>query len=1076
MTEPTMQETLNRLLKNLKSGDAACQLEALRELGTINFTSEAVVLQVEKLALGENEEVRAAALDALDLKTSQLMASKLTSIKMNIRQVILEEIESWKEDGLIEPYRAETLMRRYDFDIKPGRPTQAAPVEAAATETVEEAPARPIPAPAPLPPTPAQSPAPRTSLMQVLLSETSIKIYLYLGAFFVIAAAAILAALVEAARLTVLLAATLAFAAGAVGLRKRLPQPSFALAVVFSFLLPIDANVFADSLSLSPRANEIYWMLVFLLMAVIWGFGTRLHASRLFSAAAFLSLLLAALRFGEIFDARAGWSALPVAAASLLGLLGMFALKKWRNGKFILPVFLLAQLVQPILLFASFVSTLSVMIGGADRSGDWLAAALTWLLAASFYAASDLLVPFFLFPWMAAASLFLLPWLVLSAFDASSPALLAGFALWGALAAFASEFVRRTGRAALTKYHFPLLALSLPLFLTAIFIGFNESAQLGLAAFLGAGIVYTLAHILRPRWYVWMAALLAGLGAYFTFFALPFMDEADIAIEFILLGASLILLIPELFFKEPLSFLRAWNWPPVMLGIALAALNILIAVIESDDKSAVVFAVTAILSAGYALRFRRPHIGYLGTASAALSVIYTLQHFDHDGWLPALTALAVVYYAAGFLLARREQAKSWGAMFIYSGFALGVILSLVAVFTLKATGGWYALVIAALFIVEMFTRKNGWLELFTESLLSIALIVILNDFNVTEFAYTFFGLALLWFACDAVFALTFPSRNASLAAKVIGGLLAIASVPIIAGELTSSAAAFCFAVYAVFFAVYAWLHKIPPFGYASTASLALTVYFGASAMNVDNWLFLQIGLAVLFYAAGFLLRRADKAKGWDAMFLFSGLGLGTFTALLAPFTTGGPENAIPIAAAATIYAAEAFARKNVWLGFPANILYLIAWFTLLNKLNVEEPQFYSVGAAALGLLQHYLLRRAGSKTASFITGLVSQLVLLGTSYIQMVDTGELKYFFLLFFQSLAVLAYGVVVRSRSLVIAPISFAVLAVLTILYNALKDLSLVFIIGITGIILLTLGILAVVMRERITAWAERFGDWEA
>ena len=69
-----------------------------------------------------------------------------------------------------------------------------------------------------------------------------------------------------------------------------------------------------------------------------------------------------------------------------------------------------------------------------------------------------------------------------------------------------------------------------------------------------------------------------------------------------------------------------------------------------------------------------------------------------------------------------------------------------------------------------------------------------------------------------------------------------------------------------------------------------------------------------------------------------------------------------------------------------------------------------------------------------------------------------------------------VMRSRSLIIAPISFAVLAVVTVLYNALKDLTLVFIIGIAGIVLLALGILAVVMRERITDMAERFSDWDS
>src|SRR5258707_6612868 len=135
-----------------------------------------------------------------------------------------------------------------------------------------------------------------------------------------------------------------------------------------------------------------------------------------------------------------------------------------------------------------------------------------------------------------------------------------------------------------------------------------------------------------------------------------------------------------------------------------------------------------------------------------------------------------------------------------------------------------------------------------------------------------------------------------------------------------------------------------------------------------------------------------------------------------------------------------------------------------------------MGAALLGLGMHYLLTRAGSKTGAFIMGSASQLVLLGTTYIQMVAQLNLNFFFTLFFQSLAVLAYGIVMRSRSLVIAPISFTVLGVVTVIVYELKNLSLAVIIGTTGIALLLLGILAAVMRERITTLAERFRDWQA
>ncbi|MCC7511161.1 MAG: hypothetical protein IT296_00790, partial [Anaerolineae bacterium] len=54
MSKLTMQETLRQLMDKLKSGDAARQTEALRELGTLNFSSEAIVLQLERLALDDN--------------------------------------------------------------------------------------------------------------------------------------------------------------------------------------------------------------------------------------------------------------------------------------------------------------------------------------------------------------------------------------------------------------------------------------------------------------------------------------------------------------------------------------------------------------------------------------------------------------------------------------------------------------------------------------------------------------------------------------------------------------------------------------------------------------------------------------------------------------------------------------------------------------------------------------------------------------------------------------------------------------------------------------------------------------
>lgn len=1295
MADKNMQETLDRILDGLKSDTTEQQLAAIHNLERIHYSSEAIQTELEKLSLRAEGAVQKFALTALSLRTSQFVAEKRSKISKPNRLLLLREIEKWQASGLIEAHRAEILRRRYDFDLKP-----ATSPRKPAQPKAETKPAEPIPqpeptalAPASVPPAPPQKveppftaqprPAgPRPSLAQTLLSETSVRIYLYLGAFFVIASAAILAALVEAVRLPILLVATATFASGAVGFKKRLPQPSFAFAIVFSFLLPIDAGVIADLLNISGRVGDVFWTFILSLMAVIWIFGTWFYESRLFSLAAFVAVALGALRFVNALNLRDDWIVFALGASGLMGLIGMRFLKNWKDQKFAQPLFLAAQLLQMVNLLVSFTQIGLDLLNGENTVSGWIAHTLTWLFAAAFFAASDLLIPFFLFPWLGTASLFLVPWLFLSAFEASPASHIAGFVLWGALIALASEFVYRSQ--AVRKYHYPLLFESLPLFFIALLWGFVDDVQYGFAALLLAGISYTAVNILRPRWYVWFAALLFGLGAYFTFFALPFMQRAEVYFGYQVLIASLFLLVPELFSRQPLLFTRLWNWPPVALGTFVTTFGLLFAfafALQSREyhlESSVILGVYMLLFAAFALHFQQPLIGYLATPAAAFSIVFGLSHFALDLWLPALTAFSCALYAAGFFLHRREGAGRWGSMLVNSGLALGAILTSVAVFMLETAGGWYVLVVAALFTVEMFTRRKGYWELFIEPVLSVALILFLNDLKVSELPYYFFGVSLVWLGSDAFLHLRFAERTLGLITRWIGALatlLAIAGISVNNG-LASAPAGTCYAVYAIFFAAYAWLYKKPVLGYLSTASAAVTLYYvldhfnvaawlplftalavgcfgtgflirkkdsgwsemfrysglglgslvafvalvnveatggwyaaiigllfavetgssrngwfeagvhllfsvaafliladfqireysyillalslvwlggdlafhklfqgrklhlpvrligaGLSALNagllplgdsfeaavcfgvyapffalqalsyrkpligyastgvlplavffalragdLPGWSFYIVAIAVLYYAAGFILRRAGRVPGWDRLLLTSGLGVGTITALLTLFQAGEVEKAIPIAVAATLFAVEAFDRRDVRLAFPANGLYLAAYFTALVELDVNEPQYFSVGAALLGMLMNYLLRRAGSETGAFLMGMLSQLVLLGTTYIQMVALLNLGFFFILFLQSLVVLAYGILMRSRSLTLAPIGFAVLGVVTIMYYALKDLSLVVIIGITGLVLLTLGILAVVMRERITTLAERFSDWNA
>jgi hypothetical protein len=419
--------------------------------------------------------------------------------------------------------------------------------------------------------------------------------------------------------------------------------------------------------------------------------------------------------------------------------------------------------------------------------------------------------------------------------------------------------------------------------------------------------------------------------------------------------------------------------------------------------------------------------------------------------------------------------KPWGVVLINSGLIVGALLSLTTLFVEKETAGWYIILIALLFAVEIFARPFAWLELAVEVLLSLALFRILYDFNPPHlFEHILFGVSLIWLSGDLFFSRIVEKRIHRPLTIGVGYLFVAVATIAWFTVFDSYIPVVYYLIYAVFFAVYAILQREPRLGYFVTGFIPFAVVKLCIEVNFEKWIFPLILIAVVYYLIGFLLRKNRSANGWEIMLLNSGLALGVITSLIAPFE-GGLESSIPIAVAATLFAVEAFALRSVWWALPADGLYLMSYFVILHELHVDEPQFYSIGAALLGMLMHYLLVRAGSKTGAFIAGMLSQLVLLGTTYIQMVSTNQLRFFFVLFAQSMIVLVYGLIQRSRSLVITPIAFAVLGVVTVVYSALKGLSSVILIGCTGIILLLLGIGAVILRERITRIGEQLSDWK-
>jgi hypothetical protein len=1063
------EDILNNILGGLQSDNATDRLNAIEQLKSSSFSSEAIRNKLEKLAVGDaNEDVRKNAIAALDLPIHRNVRSYFNKVDRNTRRILLQEITDWEKLGFLENEKAEVIRRRYDFDFAQAAekdPKKTAPAESA---TVKEE---------------TEATGPRPTFLQSLLSETNIKIALYLGAFFVIASAAILGAFVDYFRIPLLIIGTVVFGGLSVAIRKRLPQPSFALFIVFSFFLPITANVIVNTLDLSTSFRAIYWVIVSLFMTLIWGGGTWLYDSRLFSLTAFAALAVAFYRIGDIFSARPEFFTATTGIAALAGLAAVWALKKWKDSKFALPLFLTTQLLQVIALGGSLTIFILHLLETTPTPLWNLAAVFTWGFACLFYIFSEQLFPFFLFPWFAAGTLFAIPWLVGAAFEFETLGGAVLFFAWGLILAGSSEIIHLIEKA--RKYNLPVLLISMVAALTAVIYGtaHNETTLFICAA--GITVGYAALHIVRPRKWVWAFSLFTFAIAYFAFFKLPFIQQANIFFGYQLFGLSLLLLLPDLFIKSDADT----SWAAVRVAPfvtrlygALFTLWSLVAYSALEEEllnTAIMFGLYTLFFTVYTAVKRKAVLGYIPTIFLSLTIIFTLDHLDLDIWLPTLTGLAVLYFIIGVVIRSNE---SWAKVLRNSALALGALISISALFMSKETGGWYALVIGLLFIAEMYLRRNGWFEVGMPVMFSIGAFLILQDFEVHEATHYLLAFSLIWLITDLISHFTFKdARPLQWIVRGVGAILTISNYGFLFFDASSATAAIDFGIYTLLFLTVSLVYRQPILLYAFTATLPLFVIFLFRHFDITKWIHPVIFVAIGYYALGFFLRLTKRAADWDTTLLFSGLGLGVIVSVAAPIL-GGLDAALPVAFAATLWAVEAFWRKNVWLGFPANGLYLLAYFIILFELKVDQPQFYSMGAALLGIIQHYFLMRADSKTGTFIMGMLSQLTLLGTTYIQMISNGSegLIYFVVLFFQAIAVLVYGVIIRSRSLTFMPIFFLVVGVMSVLYivvyKLLDTITTIFMVGCTGVLLLGLGVAAVLMRERISKFSEQLSDWKA
>ncbi len=1263
--EPNKESILNELAFALNNGDGEERVNAAKQLGQMEHRSLVILRLLESIAAQDpNEAVREAALEALISENNRKLQNSSRFLTPKQRQLMSAEIEKWARDRLITKHQARVIEQRY-------------------TAYVPKPVVKPTPKPRPMPqarPKPARKP-PR-SLRETLFSEASIKIALYLGAFMVVAAAFILAAVVEEARMPILFIATLGFIGGAVGIYRRLPQASFVLFAVFTLLLPIDARVLADSFSLSGNDSTVFWMGVWIVIGTVWGVGTWLYRSKLYSLLALGAGNLVAYQLGQLIDYSLFLHFMLLGIPALAGLGGVYILRRWQGKTLATPLFLAVQLQQATLIGISLLAILSNTIFDNVINGEWMLIAMAWLLGALFYIASNFYRPLFLFPWMATAALIPVPWFLLGAASTSLHTGLTVTWLWAAVMAIGGEALRAFKREEARPYGMPFMLAALPLFGIAILGGFIDGANtLSFWYLAGFSLVYLGLTIYKPRGLVFLTSLMAAIFAYLTAFEIPIFADASLYYGYKMLIPTLVFLSLDLGARRLFQAKSAWHLPPRLLGLAVGSLNILwiLPATSYAAQNAVIFTILGVYAIGYAILDRKPWIGFAGTTSFAAALAYGLFHFEPASWVISFLGLASLFFLSGFIFSLAGKFKKWNRVLRISGLVLGGLIAFGSLFqpdlshlalayatlgtflALHTAIRWdpifaysatisYAISLAAIlfhlkerngvvpflilagayfltgFILTKAKKAQGWAEVLRVSglvlggltaifsptqgdpaytalafgvyagflalhtaikwdsnfaygaavSLTIALPFTLLYLEYENWVLPALGLAGVYFLGGLALSLTGNGRKWAEVLRysglMLGGLTAFGSPSL--EELSSSAIAF--SAVAGFLALNTLIEWRPAFAFGATTSLTLALPFALAHYDVkpNEWALPFLGLVCVYYLAGFslslwrknnrwagILRRSGLALGglvaigsvfqshydqaalafivfslylalethlnwedllaygatfsltialpmalahydqetwlapalalssayfvagfglaywrkenkWGPVLLISGLLVGTLTAFTAHIQ-GGQAAVVTVAAVATFYAAEAFRQRNVWLGFPANLLYLWAYYMVLIDSQVTEPQFFTVAAAALGFVQHYFLVRGQYRRPAFFTGLVSQLILLGTTYSQLLSQDEISLFFILFFQSLAVLTYGLVVRSRSFVITPIVFIILGVVNVTFGLLSSMNTAFVIGCTGISILIFGILGLVMRERLLEATEMIGE---
>lgn len=659
-----------------------------------------------------------------------------------------------------------------------------------------------------------------------------------------------------------------------------------------------------------------------------------------------------------------------------------------------------------------------------------------------------------------------------------------------------------------TKPLLTITKVSLPILLVVAVGGWmgesSCSSCLGSWYAIGTVLVGAGYYVLCDFFWGWQAARWAAsvLTALFVIFILSTLDISHTVSAIIMLMSSFAYLGGG-YLLERTSGNRRDGLPLFVTAYCIAGLVTLLAAEDVNDLILVLFADVALLGVSAAV-----HRGYrwvFGAAWLFMLPVYLwtselVPELYYRGMVMGI--LGLNYVAIGYILGRRELRL--GGPFLTAAAFLS-LMTTALVWENSAISTAALTIIATLYILTAIWLDWPWL--LVPGLVAINLLVFIVNFFL-DFPETVFRVAISYQQY-----ITFPdtrSRSMLTAFLILGTVLVLGAQVLRRNKLKrwtwplySFAAIDLFVAYLLSFLFHDWMTvafsavlgglllglawlerdalskiKIPLLTY-----IAAAVFFVAQLIILamlfedwtwDYWMHFSIGLCVLFVVIGWLLRREPMKTIYGTPFRNAGLTLMAVPLLGSIFSFDPTAVAITFAVAGIVYAIDAAIHRKPGTAYlSAGSFLMVIWAVLLD-LDVTEPQAFIIPAGLALVIAGWLDRREGRLERYRWLSILGLVLMMGSLLVQSLGPGEgYPYAILLALECVIAIFWGIRTHSRS-------YVQVGGIVLIANTLVQLAPGFVnmprwiqIGLTGGLLLGIGLMALFQRERLLKTRQRFTD---